>query len=225
MIGIIGAMTLEIELLKKEIKNCQAEEVGECSFYHGTIENTEVVVAHSGVGKVNAAICTTILLERYKVSKVINTGIAGGFSPLKPRSVVLSTKIGYHDVNATQFGYESGQVPGSPRFFLPEESFFNEVEAVLNKLNIKYINATLLTGDQFINDEKMVTFKTNENTICEMEGAAVAHTCNKFKIPFVSIRYISDIIGEKSQIDDYQKFEEEMSRNSSIICLNIIREM
>src|SRR5690606_22914425 len=111
-IAIIGAMEEEVTLLREKIEGREQEVIAGCEFTTGMMDDAEVVLLRSGIGKVNAAMSTAILLERFKPDYVINTGSAGGFNPdLNVGDVVISTEVRHHDVDVTAFGYEYGQVP------------------------------------------------------------------------------------------------------------------
>ena len=112
MLGIIGAMDEEVAKLKEHMTDVAVTTKASMDFYHGKLNGKEVVIVRSGIGKVNAAICTQILVDDYKVSAVINTGIAGSLrSEINIGDIVLSTDALEHDMEATAFGYPVGQIP------------------------------------------------------------------------------------------------------------------
>lgn len=226
MIGIIAAMDCEMNRLETELQNCEKVDIGGSFFYRGIMYDKEVVIALGGIGKTNIAVCTAIMIFVYHCDIVINTGIAGGLSPLKTKDIVLASKLGYFDVDATVFGYKKGQIPQMPHFFTPDDNVLMKVKWSLKNLGLPYEEATILTGDSFVTTkEKIEEFSFNDKIAVEMEGASVAQTCYRFGVPFVSIRFISDIIGAENQIDDYQQFENEMGNLSSSICLEIIKKI
>src|SRR5690625_2675511 len=136
--GIIGAMDEEIELLQNKMANKQVTEIANSMFIEGSIGEKHVILVKSGIGKVNAAMTTTILMERFHPAQVINTGSAGGFSEsLNVGDVVISTEVVHHDVDVTAFDYEYGQVPQMPPAFKANESLVRKTEEVLSELNIK----------------------------------------------------------------------------------------
>lgn len=124
------------------------------------------------------------------------------------------------------FGYKLGQVPGDEAFYQASQPVVEQVKSLLNSLNVSYKSGVILSGDQFVT-EKFVYEKMGINNVlaCEMEGAAIAQTCVKLGVPFIVIRYISDVIGEKSQIENYKIFEEKMAIRSCKICLEIISKI
>ena len=111
MIGIIGAMDEEVAMLKEKLTEVQVETKAAMDFYKGKLEGKDVVVVRSGIGKVNAAICTQILIDQYNVRRIINTGIAGSLrSSIDIGDIVLSRDAMQHDMDATGFGYKVGQI-------------------------------------------------------------------------------------------------------------------
>ena len=120
-IAIIGAMEEEVSLLRSQIQNLATENHGGFEYYLGQIGHLDIVLLRSGIGKVNAAISTALLIKLYEPDYVINTGSAGGFHPdLEVGDIVISETVCHHDVDVTPFGYELGQVPGSPACYLPD---------------------------------------------------------------------------------------------------------
>ena len=117
MIGIIGAMAHEVEVLKEKMTIEEIETHCGIEFYTGYIGENQVTLTGCGVGKVNAAIAATLLIDVYKCSLVINTGIAGAIKGLKTSDVCIGTKLYYSDVDVTVFGYSKGQIPGLPKYF------------------------------------------------------------------------------------------------------------
>ncbi len=133
-IAIIGAMEEEIALLRENIENRTQETVAGCEFTFGNMRGADVILLLSGIGKVNAAMSTTILLEKYKPDCIINTGSAGGYNPeLNVGDAVISTEVRHHDVDVTAFGYEYGQVPQLPAAFLADEKLIAAAEAAQTK--------------------------------------------------------------------------------------------
>ena len=226
MIGIISAMQIELDILIEEL-NCQKDEkYCGIDFYTTQLNGNELVLAVSGVGKVNAAIATTIMINTYGCNLIINTGIAGGLARVNTKDIIVANKLKYHDFDATCFNYEFGQVPGMPSYFAPSLDNLLAIKLILNKLNLKYKEATLYSGDRFVSSFKdLKKIYNNECSIVEMEGAAVAQVCVKSGVDFLVIRYVSDIVGLPNQIKDYLEFEKEMAERSSRICLEILENL
>ncbi len=222
MIGIIGAMENEVAdfLLVAEVK--KEEKIGGLTFYNLEYENKEFILVKSGVGKVNAAIAATILIVKYQVDLIISTGIAGGMKPLKMTDICLITKLKYNDVNATTFGYAFGQVPGEKPYFLTDNTLNLKVEKIINDLGYKVNKVTSLTSDTFMT---YLPDNVEEVSCFEMESCAIAHVASHFDVKTLVLRYISDVIGEESQIENYTKFEDEMAKRSANICLNVVKSL
>lgn len=226
MIGIIGAMQNEIEILKNSLTDYRQTTVAGILFFKGKIKDFDVVITQSGVGKVNAAIATTLLINHFKCSLILNTGIAGGTNLVQTEDIVIGTRHLYHDVDVTTFGYAYGQIPGSSLFFTPSDILLIETKKALQNLNYPYHCGTILTGDLFVSETKTYEQMGLEDIMaCEMEGCAVAQTATKFKTAFIVIRFISDCIGIEGQIDNYIAFEEKMARRSATICLEIVERI
>ncbi len=225
-IGIIAAMRPEMEIIMNEIENLKT--IKECGlvFYLGTIEEHEVVLTECGVGKVNAGMAAAILISSFQCDLIINTGIAGGVSPLEPRDVIVADKLIYHDVDVRIFNYPYGQVPGMPLAYTVNPNLLIMVRGVLNKLGIKHKVRSIYSGDQFVTGlDKLSNVGAPRDCACEMEGAAIAQVCLKAGVDFLVLRFISDIIGLPSQINDYQSFETEMAEMSAGITHKLISNL
>lgn len=226
MIGIIGAMTEEVELLKDGINNSFVETICGMEFFIGTIANNDVVLTKCGVGKVNAAMAATILVDHYECDLIINTGIAGGITGVNTKDIIIASKLMYHDMDCTIFGYDKGQVPGLPTYFLPDLNTIISFKRALQNLDYEYKEAVIYSGDSFVSSlEQLANVDTSVVSIAEMEGAAIAHVCVKSGVDFIVLRYISDVVGADNQIEDYLSFETEMARRSALICLEVLNKM
>ena len=138
MIGIIGAMQEEIEILKGNMQELQTEKIAHVEIYKGHLYGKDVVLMQSGIGKVNAAICATLLIQNYQPEMIINTGSAGGLgASLAVGDIVISQSVLHHDVVATAFGYELGQVPGMPARYLADEKLIEYTQQAIEKNNLK----------------------------------------------------------------------------------------
>ncbi|WP_070120760.1 5'-methylthioadenosine/S-adenosylhomocysteine nucleosidase [Bacillus marinisedimentorum] len=225
-IGIIGAMDEEVELLREKIADRNETSVAGCDFYCGTIGGLDVVLLKSGIGKTNAAMATAILNERFKPDYVINTGSAGGFhQKLDVGDVVISEEVRHHDVDATIFGYEYGQVPQMPAGYKPDPYLVDVAEKAAAKLEGAAVERGLIaTGDSFMNDADRVEFvrkKFPDLYAAEMEAASIAQVCHQFGIPFVIIRSLSDIAGKESNIS-FEQFLEKAALHSANLILDML---
>ncbi len=224
-IGIIAAMKKEVDVLHNTLEKTNEIKYAGIKFYEGTISNVDVVLCECGVGKVNAAMAATIMVTDFECNLLINTGIAGGIG-LKPKDVVVANKLMYYDFDTTIFGYPYGQVPGLPKEFNPSIESVVMVKSILKKLNIPYFSCPIYSGDQFVSSfEQLNKIQIEDIAACEMEGAAVAQVAVRSGVDFIVLRYISDLVGEKNQIEDYLSFEEEMAIRSSQICLQILHNL
>jgi adenosylhomocysteine nucleosidase len=228
-IGIIGAMEVEVVKLRNQLANRNEQKKGSFVFYTGTLNNVEIVLLQSGIGKVNAAIGAALLIDNFKPDYVINTGAAGGFpGDLKVGDIVISEEVIHHDMDCTVFGYKIGQVPGMPASFIADEKLIALAEKSVHLLtDLQTKKACILTGDQFMNNadatNKIKTLFPTAEAV-EMEGAAIAQTCYQFSIPFVVIRSISDIAGQENDIE-YQEFVEIAAVNSAKMVTEMVREL
>ncbi|MBX4161269.1 5'-methylthioadenosine/S-adenosylhomocysteine nucleosidase [Priestia megaterium] len=228
-VAIIGAMEEEVTILRDKIENRQEIVIAGCEYSTGTISGVEVVLLKSGIGKVNAALSTAILLEKFKPDYVINTGSAGGFHPeLNVGDAVISTEVRHHDVDVTVFNYEYGQVPNLPAAFKADEKLVRLAEeSALEVTDMKIVKGLIATGDSFMNDPVRVEFvrsKFPDLYAAEMEAAAVAQVCYQFGVPFVILRALSDIAGKESNVS-FEQFLEKAAVNSTKLVLNFITKL
>jgi len=228
-IAIIGAMEEEVSLLREQMESKSTETIAGCEFTTGTIQNKQIVLLKSGIGKVNAAMSTTILLEKYKPDVVINTGSAGGYNPaLEVGDLVISTEVRHHDVDVTIFGYEYGQVPQLPAAFIADSALMEVASKAASKLEgIQAVTGLIATGDSFMNDPVRVEFvrgKFEDLQAVEMEGAAIAQVAHQFNVPFVVIRSLSDIAGKESHIS-FDKFLETAAVNSANLVIEMVKSI
>lgn len=227
VIGLIGAMDEEVAVIKAWMTEVREESIAGCDFYVGYFEGKNVILLKSGIGKVNAAVSTTLLLSQFKPEYVINIGSAGGFdSELQVGDVVISDQVVHHDVDVTAFGYVMGQVPSMPAIYSADDSLVNRAQkAVQAVTNVQAKVGLIGTGDSFMNDPVRVDavraiFPTL--VAVEMEAAAVAQVCFKFGTPFVVVRSLSDIAGKESP----QSFEEYLkvaAENSSLMIQQMLK--
>lgn len=212
MLGIIGAMDEEVAKLKEYMTEVEVTTKASMDFYKGKLNGKDVVVVRSGIGKVNAAICTQILVDDFKISAVINTGIAGSLrNEINIGDIVLSTDALEHDMEATAFGYPVGQIPRMDTLaFKADKALIELAEKCCAKVNpdIKTFVGRVVSGDQFIASKEKKEWLIENFTGCctEMEGAAIAHCAYLNKIPFLVIRAISDKADDSAQMD-YPTFE------------------
>ena len=212
-LGIIGAMTVEVETLKNHMNNRRITTRAGMEFCEGQLAGLDVVVVQCGVGKVNAALCAQILCACYDVTHLVNTGVAGSLcAELDIGDLVISQDAVYHDFDCSVINdaYRVGQVPGLAVWSFPADPVMMELAMkaaeTVNPGHNKI--GTVASGDQFICD-KLVKERIVANTgaICtEMEGAAIAHAAWRNQVPFVVLRAISDKADDSAEMD-YPTFE------------------
>jgi len=229
MIGIIGAMEEEVLKLKKMMKVDRIEKKANMEFYKGILLDKDVVIVRSGIGKVNAAICTQILIDDFNVDIVINTGVAGRVNEkLNPGDVVISKDLVQHDVDGTCIDYKPGQIPRMDDYiFKADEKLISlAFEATKDIEHFKVHIGRIATGDQVIADSKKLIWlkETFDALAVEMEGAAIAHASYINNIPFVVIRSISDFADE-NHVADYEKYINIAIENSISILTNMLKEL
>ena len=218
-IGIIGAMEVEVASLKSAMKVSRMLKKAQMEFLEGKLEGCQAVVVRSGIGKVNAAVCTQILVDEFGVDGVINTGIAGSLkAEINIGDIVLSTDVLHHDMDATGFGYPLGQIPQMDAFsFQADEQMRKLAKEVCEEVNpeIRVFEGRVVSGDQFISSREVKDkIKENFDGCCtEMEGAAIAQTAYLNQIPFVIIRAISDKADDSATMD-YPTFEKQAVEHS-----------
>lgn len=208
MILIVGAMHEE---LKGMIEGFNLEEVTthrQITLYSGKINHNDILVLQTGIGKTNAAMSLASVLSLYQIKEIINIGIVGATKPYLSGETLLVNKATYHDFDLQLFGYEKGQVPKLPLYYVSDETLKTRFNAFL-----KVREANLYTGDSF-------TLKTDLTGIFDMEGTALYQVAFRFNTPMLSIKMVSDVIGEKSQHEDYKRFEQ----NCSIHLFQIINQ-
>lgn len=228
IIGIIGAMDEEVTLLLENMTDKQESTIANCLFVQGKLFDKNIVLLKSGIGKVNAAMATTIMHERFSPSYVINTGSAGGFAEqLEVGDVIISSQVVHHDVDATAFDYAYGQVPGMPAMYPADTRLITKATNAVKELKINFAEGVIATGDSFMEDPVRVAFinkKFPTMIAAEMEAAAIAQVCYQYDKPFVVIRALSDIAGKHSSVS-FDTFLDEAAKNAAEIIMTMIKNM
>lgn len=227
MIGIIGAMEEEVALLKEQMEIAEVVETASMIFCRGTLCGRDVVVVRSGIGKVNAAICAQILVDRFQVDVLINTGIAGSLdAEINIGDMVISTDAVEHDMDATIFGDPVGQIPRMDTFSFPADAELVQKAKEANEEanpDIRTFVGRIVSGDQFISsgDKKEQLVSLFQAKCTEMEGAAIAHAAYLNKVSCVIIRAISDK-ADNSATMDYPTFEKQAIAHSVKLVQNLL---
>lgn len=227
VIGLIGAMDEEVAVIKSWMSDIQKQNIAGCEFFTGKFEGKDIVLLKSGIGKVNAAVSTALLILKFSPEYVINIGSAGGFdADLNVGDVVISDAVIHHDVDVTAFGYLMGQVPNMPAQYEADEELIEKARAAICEGTKAQARVGLIgTGDSFMNDPVRVGAVREvfpSLVAVEMEAAAVAQVCHKFSTPFVVVRSLSDIAGKESpkSFEEYLKLAAE---NSSLMIQSMLK--
>ncbi|WP_350305212.1 5'-methylthioadenosine/S-adenosylhomocysteine nucleosidase [Photorhabdus viridis] len=219
-VGVIGAMEQEVTLLRDQIEDRQTLSRGGCEIYTGKLNGVEIALLKSGIGKVSAAIGTTLLLEYCQPDVIINTGSAGGLDPkLQIGDIVVSNEVRYHDSDVTAFGYEPGQMAQCPPAFLADNHLIALAEKCIRSLDLNAIRGLICSGDAFINGaEPLARIRATfpQVTAVEMEAAAIGHVCHQYNTPFVVVRAISDVADKESHLS-FDEFLSVAARQSTLM--------
>ncbi|WP_430367882.1 5'-methylthioadenosine/S-adenosylhomocysteine nucleosidase [Staphylococcus aureus] len=218
MIGIIGAMEEEVTILKNKLTQLSEISVAHVKFYTGILKDREVVITQSGIGKVNAAISTTLLINKFNPDVIINTGSAGALDEsLNVGDVLISDDVKYHDADATAFGYEYGQIPQMPVAFQSSKPLIEKVSQVVQQQQLTAKVGLIVSGDSFIGsvEQRQKIKKVFPNAMAvEMEATAIAQTCYQFNVPFVVVRAVSDLANGEAEMS-FEAFLEKAAVSSS----------
>lgn len=224
-IGIIVAMEEELESILDIMDNIEEKEIYGLTFKTGQIEKNKIIVVKCGVGKVNAARVTQILIDTFNVKCVINVGAAGALNPfLNIGDIVIGEKLIQHDFDITAFDHDKGYITGVGDYIYSDIELIEKFKKAANNLkekDYKIKTGIIATGDIFCTDIEMKNkiYSKFDADCVEMEGAAIAQVCYLDNIPFIVIRSISDSPNGNNEID-FDKFVELVSKR----CANILRE-
>jgi len=228
-VAIIGAMEQEIALLQSRIAQPQHEKVAHVAITRGTLAGKPILLAQSGIGKVNAAITTTVLLEKYQAACVINTGSAGGLQGgMKQGDVIVGIQTAHHDADATAFGYVIGQLPQMPARYEADAALVEHAARAAIAFDGAAIHRGLIvSGDQFINHpDKIARIRTHfpDALAVEMEAAAIAQTCYQFARPCVIIRALSDLADGEAEYS-FETFLQMAATHSAEMVENLVKSL
>lgn len=226
-IGIIGAMSVEVAKLKDMMENVKVERISKIDFYCGELCGNEVIVAVSGVGKVNSAICTQTMILKYSPSVIMNTGVAGGISKeIKIGDLVIATAVVQHDMDSSPLGDPVGFISGINMIDIPSANYLVELLKKASETieNTNVFTGIIATGDQFINsnDEIMRISKQFGAIATEMEGGSIGHVCYVNGVDFCVVRSISDG-GDDSSNMDFLEFLDIAVKKSIELTINFLR--
>ncbi len=225
-IGIIGAMEIEIARLKEITSVVSVKNIVGLDFYMGTLYGNSVVLVRAGIGKVNAAICTQVLIDHYAVDVIINTGVAGAVEKgMQIGDIVISDDAMQYDMDTSACGDEVGVIPGLPEsIFKADDELIKRAYAAVENLGYTAHIGRIASGDRFVNSPELKEYiwKLFRAKCCEMEGGAIAHTCYLNKLPFIIIRVISDNADEGTSVN-YETFCNEAADKASSVVADIVK--
>ncbi|WP_419904809.1 5'-methylthioadenosine/adenosylhomocysteine nucleosidase [Kiloniella sp.] len=210
MLGVIGAMSEEVQLLRGELSNAKESVHAGISVIEGDYKGTNIALAQSGIGKVNATICTQMMIDLFKPEKLVFSGVAGGLLPnMQAGDIIIASHVAEYDMDLTAFGRRHGETPGRERLIECEpdlvgkatsafDEAFDGVEGAPNLML-----GTIASGDTFVQDKEKLRWLQREFAALatEMEGAAFGHTCSLYGLPFVVIRALSDTSSDSASED------------------------
>ena len=223
-ISIIFAMQEELIELKKYLHINDEKKIYDLIFYEATLNNQNIILTESGIGKTNAARTTQILIDYYKPEAIFNIGVAGGIAKnLKVGDVIISTSLVQHDFDITAFNHPKGYIPNIGNNIPIDNKLLNTTKTILDTNNISYKEGLIASGDIFCTKESMATkINTQFNALCvEMEGASIAQTAYLSKTPCLVIRSISDCPDNNNKVT-YEEFLETSSNKVAQIMYAIL---
>ncbi len=228
VIGIVGAMQEEVELFTQGLDHHKLERWAGISFSQGELYGRQVVVCRSGVGKVNAAMTTQILIDRFGIGSLIFTGVAGGVDPhLNIGDMVISTACQQHDMDATALGFKPGEIPFAETSVFKADPFLIRLAETYQPQDhqIKVVKGIILSGDQFVADRDRVKslYQQFKGSCVEMEGAAVAQVCHYNRIPFLIVRSLSDKADGSAKVN-FETFTRMAAQHSYEMVCHILKQ-
>lgn len=222
-------MKPEVDILKEWMDISAADTIAHTNVYRGKLGGQEVALVESGIGKVNASMITALLIEKYDVRIVINTGVAGALSnKLDVTDMVVSTSVLHHDVDAVEFGYELGQIPGMPKFYLADKGLAKlALEAISTNPDIEGHGGLVVSGDSFVSStaqKNSITHNFRQALAVDMESAAIAQTCYQYSTSFVILRSISDKADDSADMT-YDEFLAKACIHSSEVVKSLLKDL
>ena len=226
--GILAAMEEELEILLHALELEEKTEQAGVRFYTGKLDGTPVVLGECGIGKVNAALATTLMLHIFSPSVVLNTGTAGGLrDEYDVGDIVLGEAVSYHDVDATAFGYVYGQVPREPATFAADPTLLSSaLQAGKDVAGVSVRTGLIASGDVFLGDvqaRELVRSRFPNVGAVEMEAAAIAQVCYHFNIPCLIVRAVSDLAGNDARMT-HEEFLHIAADNSARLVMATLKK-
>lgn len=226
-LAIMGAMQEEIEPLLAHFKDVNVVEYANNKFYEVSYNGLEIVIAYSKIGKVFASLTASTMIEKFGCNTLLFSGVAGGINPkLQIGDLIIADKLCQHDLDITAFGHPHGFVPGGKVFVETTKELRDMAIKVANENNLKVIEGTIATGDQFVhsNERKQFIKNTFNADALEMEGASVAVVCDALNVPFFILRAISDTADMDAGFD-FDEFLKSSAKNSADYLIKIVKEL
>jgi adenosylhomocysteine/aminodeoxyfutalosine nucleosidase len=226
-LAIMGAMEEEIEPLLAHFDNINVIEFANNKYYEVNYKGLDIVVAYSKIGKVFASLTATTMIEKFGCDTLLFSGVAGGINPeLKIGDLIIADKLCQHDLDITAFGHPNGFVPGGKVFVETTKSLRETAKKVASENNLKVIEGTIATGDQFVHSTERKDFiqSTFNADALEMEGASVAVVCDALNVPFFILRAISDTADMDAGFD-FDEFLKSSAKNSADYLIKIVNEL
>ncbi len=226
-LAIMGAMEEEIEPLLVYFDDIKVTEFADNKYYEVSYSGMDIVIAYSKIGKVFASLTATTLIEKFGCNKLLFSGVAGAInSDLKIGDLIIADKLCQHDLDITAFGHPYGYVPGGDVFIETSEELRAIAKKVAEKNNLKVLEGTIATGDQFVhsNDRKDFIQKTFKADALEMEGASVAVVCKALNVPFFILRAISDSADMDAGFD-FDEFLKSSAKISANYIIKIVEQL
>ncbi|HOI47355.1 MAG TPA: 5'-methylthioadenosine/adenosylhomocysteine nucleosidase [Bacilli bacterium] len=233
MIAIIAAMDLEVAYIKEKMTNVVTRKIMKTEFFVGNLAKKVIVLVKCGIGKVMSSHTTTLLVEHFKPSLIINIGVAGGIlEEANVLDLVISDKVGYYDVDITHFGdLAYGQMANMPTHFQTNQEFVSKATDVAKKLKIPYHIGDILSGDSFVTNESYMKqlienhFDKWNIVAVDMESVSIAQVAYILSVPCLILRALSDKVGATSQAMLYQDFVNQAAMNASLVVEEFIKEI
>jgi len=226
-LAIMGAMEEEITPLLSHFTDIQKNEFANNIYYEAKLNNLDVVIAYSKIGKVFSTLTATTMIEKFGCDTLLFSGVAGGVNPeLKIGDLIVANKLSQHDLDITAFGHPHGYVPGGSVYVETSEKLKNIALEVARENDVKIIEGIIATGDQFVCDEKRKDFIANtfNADALEMEGASVAVVCDALKVPCLILRAISDTADMDAGFN-FEEFLETSAKNSANFLMKVIEKI
>jgi adenosylhomocysteine nucleosidase len=229
MIAILAAMNKELTSLLESMDEVTTVTFASKTFHVGRLGGRFVVLAQSGIGKVNAAMTAAAVLSKYDCECLINTGVSGGLSPVRPGDLVLADRLVSFDADVTAIDPELvfGQIYGEPPFYTSDPRLVQLASNLLHQSGERFCVGTIASGDQFVT--RLATLKNirdvESNIVaCDMEAQAVAQVAHHFDVPFVLLRGVSDIVESADQTEVYQGGVEAIARRTASFVAQFIAQ-